>query len=96
MASAPHTAWRRIRTSVATQVTKDIVPLLDERTTSLHARLDGLEAGMRQIEERLRDLREIASTQVDIENQSSELVGRLLRSATDRIEELEERTGHSS
>ncbi len=43
------------------------------------------------IEAQLAELTHIASVQVEVTNESTELLGRLLRSATDRIDELEER-----
>lgn len=80
MASAPRAAWQRIRTSLAQQVTADLEGRLGELSTRLDA-----------IELRLRELRDLAETQVDSETQTTELLGRLLRSATSRIDELEER-----
>ena len=80
VASAPRAAWQRIRTSLAQQVIADLEGRLGELSTRLDA-----------IELRLRELRDLAETQVDSETQTTELLGRLLRSATSRIDELEER-----
>lgn len=82
MASAPRAAWQRIRTSLAQQV----IATMEGQLNELAARLDGVEL-------RLRELKELAEAQVEVENQSIELLGRLLRSVTGRIDELEERAG---
>jgi hypothetical protein len=96
VASAPRAAWRRIRRSLAAQVAADLTPLLDERAARVHERLGQIEAALERAERQLRELGELAVTQVEIDNQLSELIGRQLRAAKDRIEELEERAGQRS
>ena len=92
MASAPRAAWRRIKTSLAGQVSSEVTPVIDEHTAELRVRLEAVEAQLVLLGEQVRDLRQIAGTQVDIANQSTELLGRLIRSAMSRIDDLEERT----
>ncbi|MHB8243800.1 MAG: hypothetical protein ACYDGN_00410 [Acidimicrobiales bacterium] len=98
MASASRAAWRRIKRSIAGQVAADVAPLVEVQTRDVAARLaavdaqlEAMRAQLAAMADQMHDLREIAGTQVDIENQSTELLGRLLRSATSRIDELEER-----
>jgi tetrahydromethanopterin S-methyltransferase subunit G len=91
VASASRAAWRRMTASIARQVVDEVAPHIDQHMTSVHARLDALETEVATLIGEVRELRSIAGTQVDVENQSTELLGRLLRSATDRIDELEER-----
>ncbi len=80
-----------MRTSVARQTVHEFTPFIDERLGSVNTRLDTIEAQLRMLAEEVRELRSIIATQVDVENQSASLIGQLLRSATTRIEELEER-----
>jgi ABC-type transporter Mla subunit MlaD len=97
------TAWGRLRESLADSATAQLqtqlqsmlaaeVRSLDQRLEIIDDKLHAIEARLEALAEQARDLRDIAGTQVDIENQTSELFGRLLRSATTRIEELEERS----
>jgi hypothetical protein len=64
-----------------------MAPALDEQ----RARLDAVEAQLAALTEQIRDLRQIAGVQVDVTNESTELLGRLIRSATSRIDLLEAR-----
>lgn len=65
------------------------------RQGAVDERLDAIEQHLASIEDQLLALREMAETQMDVDNQSTELLGRLLRSATDRIEDLEGRVGQA-
>jgi ABC-type transporter Mla subunit MlaD len=91
VASPQRAIWRRLKTSLAHQVSAEVAPALDEKTAELRARLDAVEAQLATLSEQVRDLRQIAGTQVDVTNESTELLGRLIRSASSRIDELEER-----
>lgn len=86
MASTPRATWQRAKHSLAHQVTADLTPQLD----AVRSRLDALEAALTAIERQLRELHEIAVVQTEVANESTELLGRLLRSATERIDALEE------
>lgn len=81
--------WRGTTTRLARRAASSIVG----HQRSVDTRLDAIEQHLASIEAQLRELLEIAGTQVDVENQSTELLGRLLRAATDRIEALEEQVG---
>ena len=87
--STARSGWRETTTRLARRAAGSIVG----HQRSVDARLDAIEEHLASIEAQLRELREMAGTQVDVENQSTELLGRLLRAATDRIEDLEERAG---
>jgi uncharacterized protein (UPF0335 family) len=91
VASAPRAAWRRIRTSLASQVSSDLEPVVREQIGAVRAHLEAIEGTIAALGDQVKELREIAGAQVEAENQSSELLGRLLRAATSRIEQLEER-----
>jgi ABC-type transporter Mla subunit MlaD len=80
-----------MRTSLARQTADDLAPVLGEPIGRANARLGAIEAQLTALSEEVRELRSIVGTQVDVENQSTALLGQLLRSATTRIEELEER-----
>jgi hypothetical protein len=87
--STPRPGWRRTTTGIARRAASTIVG----HQRSVDQRLDAIERRLADIDGQLRELREIAETQVDVENQSTELLGRLLRAATSRIDVLEERAG---
>lgn len=84
-------AWRRTTTGLARKAAASFIG----HQRAVDERLDAIERHLASIDDQLRELREIAETQVDVENQSTELLGRLLRAATDRIEHLEERAGQT-
>jgi hypothetical protein len=90
--STGRAAWRRTTTRLARKAAGSIVG----HQRSVDARLDAIERHLARIDGQLQELREIAAAQVDVENQSTELLGRLLRAATSRIEDLEERAERSS
>ncbi|MGO9910279.1 MAG: hypothetical protein ACLPQS_03835 [Acidimicrobiales bacterium] len=87
MASPPRAAWRRIKMSLASQVAAEVAPTLDEQ----RARLEAVEAQLAALTEQVRELHRIAGIQVDVANESTELLGRLIRSSSSRIDLLEER-----
>lgn len=87
--STARAGWRGTTTRLARRAASSIVG----HQRSVDARLDAIEQQLASIDGQLRELREIAGAQVDVENQSTELLGRLLRAATSRIEDLEERVG---
>lgn len=87
--STGRSGWRETTTRLARRAASSIVG----HQRSVDARLDAIEQHLARIDGQLRELREIAETQVDVENQGTELLGRLLRAATSRIEDLEERAG---
>lgn len=82
-------AWRRTTTGLARKAAAGVVG----RFRALDERLDAIERRLADMDAQLRELREIAETQVDVENQSTELLGRLLRGATSRIDALEAAVG---
>lgn len=88
-ASTVRAGWRGTTTRLARRAAGSIVG----HQRSVDARLDAIEQQLARIDGQLRELREIAGTQVDVENQSTELLGRLLRAATSRIDDIEERVG---
>lgn len=90
--STARSGWRETTTRLARRAASSIVG----HQRSVDARLEAVERHLASIDAQLRELREIAATQVDVENQSTELLGRLLRAATSRIEDLEELVGRQS
>lgn len=93
--STPRAARPGLRRTTTGLARKAAATLLGHQR-SVDERLDAIERHLATIEAQVRELREIAETQVDVENQSTELLGRLLRAATDRIEDLEGRVGQTS
>lgn len=102
MAPGSRAAWQRMKTSIAAETTASVGPVvaeevgelsvrLEARLEQLSLRLDAIERELTVVGGHLRELREIAEAQADVENQATELLGRLLRSATDRLDELEAR-----
>ncbi|MHB1986742.1 MAG: hypothetical protein ACYCSF_01970 [Acidimicrobiales bacterium] len=98
MPSTPRATWRRISMSLAQQVSAEVGAVLDsygveirERLDPIGARLDRIEAQLVALTEEVHELRDIAGTHVDVANEATDLLGRLIRSATSRLDELEER-----
>lgn len=91
LASASHGTWRQIKRTLGRPVAAAMAPAISSGTTELHERLNSVDAQLRSLLEEVRELRSIADAQVDVDNQSTELLGRLLRSLASRVEELEER-----
>jgi hypothetical protein len=79
--------WRRAKLQVAddvhTRFDSDLAEVR-ERLAAIERRLDGLE-------EAIASIRDTLGAQVDMENESDELLGRLLGRLTARIEQLESR-----
>lgn len=77
--------WRRAKLQVAddvrTRLEADLTDLR-ERLSSIERRLDGLEETIAKVADTLE-------AQVDMENESDELLGRLLGRLAGRIEQLE-------
>lgn len=77
--------WRRAKLQVAddvrTRLEADLTELR-ERLSSIERRLDGLEETIAKVADTLE-------AQVDMENESDELLGRLLGRLAGRIEQLE-------
>ena len=92
--STPRGARPGLRRATTALARKAASSLLGHQR-AVDERLDVIERHLAAIEAQVRELREIAETQVDVENQSTELLGRLLRQATDRIEDLEGRVGQA-
>lgn len=102
MAPGSRAAWQKMKTGIAAETAATLEPVvagevdelavrLEARLEQLSLRLDAVEKELTTIGGHLRELRQIAESQADVENQATELLGRLLRSATDRLEELEAR-----
>ncbi|MGH9303900.1 MAG: hypothetical protein ACRDZ5_05730 [Acidimicrobiales bacterium] len=66
------------------------VDALHAKLDALHAKLDAAATAVEAELRELRELRDILSVQLDAENQSQELLGRLLSSARSRLDALEE------
>jgi chromosome segregation ATPase len=79
--------WRRAKLQVADDVRTRLdtdLSELRERLSAIERRLDGLEQAVAKIADTLE-------AQVDMENESDELLGRLLGRLAGRIEQLETR-----
>lgn len=92
MAVGPRALWRRASKSVASDVAGLVSDLLDDQGR----RLASLEAELRQTRAELTELRRIATTDVEVQNELARLQGRQLRSMGDRLERLEEQANPSS
>ncbi len=64
---------------------------MDLNQTELRTRLEAMEAQLATVSEQVRVLRQISEVQVEVANESTEVLGRLLRATTNRVEDLEER-----
>ncbi len=85
MASAARQLWRRAKLQVA----DDVRARMDGDIAELQGRLDAIERRLEKLEEGIASIRDTLSAQVDMENESDELLGRLLGRIEGRIEQLE-------
>ena len=85
MPSAARQLWRRAKLQVA----DDVRTRLEDDITELRDRLAAIERRLEQIEEGIDSIKDTLSAQVDMENESDELLGRLLGRLAGRIEQLE-------
>lgn len=83
MSSLPRAGWQRVRTSLTGEIRGD----LDE----VRARLTELGEDVAALREAVGEIRRTLDVAVDVDNQVTELLGRLVRSASERLDELEER-----
>jgi hypothetical protein len=77
--------WRRAKLQVA----DDVRTRLDGDISELRERLGGIERRLDGLEELISSVKDTLEALVDMENESDELIGRLLGRLTGRIEQLE-------
>jgi chromosome segregation ATPase len=77
--------WRRAKLQVA----DDVRTRLDGDLSELRERLSAIERRLDRLEELVASIKDTLEAQVDMENESDELIGRLLSRLTGRIEQLE-------
>lgn len=85
MPSAARQVWRRAKLQVA----DDVRTRLDSDLVELRGRLEAIEQRLERLEEGIASIKDTLSAQVDMENESDELLGRLLGRIEGRIEQLE-------
>ena len=85
MASAARQLWRRAKLQVA----DDVRARMDGDIAELQGRLDAIDRRLEKLEQGIASIRDTLSAQVDMENESDELLGRLLGRIEGRIEQLE-------
>jgi archaellum component FlaC len=85
VASAPRQLWRRAKLQVA----DDVRARLDSDLGELRGRLEAIEDRLAKLEAGVASIKDMLSAQVDMENESDELLGRLLGRIEGRIEQLE-------
>jgi chromosome segregation ATPase len=85
VASAARQLWRRAKLQVA----DDVRARMDGDIAELQGRLDAIDRRLEKLEEGIASIRDTLSAQVDMENESDELLGRLLGRIEGRIEQLE-------
>lgn len=97
MTSTPNGGVRRIAGGISRRLTgRGVLTALESNQGELRDRLAAIEIELAGLAEQVRALRQIAEVQVQVANESTEVLGRLLRSATDRIEQLEEQVSAGS
>jgi chromosome segregation ATPase len=77
--------WRRAKLQVA----DDVRTRFEADLSELRERLGGLERRLDGLEELMSSVKDTLESLVDMENESDELIGRLLGRLTGRIEQLE-------
>jgi hypothetical protein len=85
--------WRRVKTSFAGEFEARVHPRLGEIAASLHALEDAMAAvagSLAVVRQEMAELSDVVAVHVDVANQATELLGRLLASATTRLEIVEE------
>jgi chromosome segregation ATPase len=85
VASAARQLWRRAKLQVA----DDVRARMDGDIAELQGRLDAIDRRLEKLEQGIASIRDTLSAQVDMENESDELLGRLLGRIEGRIEQLE-------
>ena len=93
MPSVARSGWRRAKSGIADEV----AARLQEREEEILRQLGDvfkeivrLSSEVAEISKRVAELADTVSVQVDVENQSTELLGRLLAQARARLDALEE------
>lgn len=93
VASIARSGWRRASSSIAARTAAEVAPTQAEilrQLSDVFAEIAKLSGAVGELEKRLADLGDSVSVLVDVENQSTELTGRLLAQARARIDALEE------
>ncbi len=79
MASNGRRGWRQLKSNVTAKIDGRVAPPLAE-----------LVERVSQLQNEIAELKDIVTVQVDVGNQTTELVGRLLATASNRLDALED------
>lgn len=79
VASIGHQGWRQVKTNLAAKIDGRVAPPLAE-----------LVERVGHLQDEIAELKDIVTVQADIANQTTELVGRLLATASSRLDSLED------
>lgn len=89
MSSVPRATWRRIKASLAHQVASQVTTSLEASEREFRSRLDAIEAQLATVNEQVRELNHLVSNEIHSSTESTAVLGRLVRSLTERLEALE-------
>ena len=101
MPSVARSGWRRAKSSIADEVAARMEghaareQEILRQLTDVFKEIVRLSEEVSQLSRRVADLAATVSVQVDVDNQSTELLGRLLAQARARLDALEEAGQHA-
>ena len=94
MASTGRRSWRQVKTGVARELRARVAPPLGEliaRIAELQDATAAISGSLAVLRREMAELSDIVAVQVDVGNQTTELLGRLLATTSDRLDLLEDR-----
>jgi len=93
VASIGRRGWRQVKTSLAGEVEVRVAPPLAElvaRVSQLQDATADIAGSLAVLRRELAELADVVTVQVDVGNQTTELFGRLLATASNRLEVVED------
>lgn len=93
MASTGRRSWRQAKISLAREAKARVArPIVDirDRVSELQDATAAISGSLAVLRREMAELSDIVAVQVDVGNQTTELLGRLLASTSDRLDVLEE------
>ena len=93
MASTGRRSWRQAKISLATEAKARVArPIVDirDRVSELQDATAAISGSLAVLRREMAELSDVVAVQVEVGNQTTELLGRLLASTSDRLDLLEE------
>lgn len=96
MASTGRRSWRQVKTSLTRELKARVAPPLAEliaRVTELQDTTAAIAGSLAVLRREMAELTDVITVQVDVGNQTTELLGRLLATTSDRLDLVEDALG---